>query len=245
MPLRPRAGTHPILETILDQQTSAVALVTLLLRIITARQPLPPKAPLYRPQDAGRTGVLQFVRSAAGEPPRAGAARLWGPVGPDGQAVRRAPGLLRRCPRQRRWRRCRAPFARLTAAGLCCSAAATMLWLPIRTVQWFIRPSTAADQASPLADLAMLLLLVLVHHRSPNPQEPNPYRRALQDMQVRRAACPPAACCLQPAPCCLLPRQGPAGCSSPHARTSGPAPRRRSPRAALHRAAPARCTAGL
>jgi hypothetical protein len=67
MPLRPRAGTHPILETILDQESSAVALVTLLLRIITARQPLPPKAQLYRPQDAGRAGVLQFVRTAAGE----------------------------------------------------------------------------------------------------------------------------------------------------------------------------------
>jgi hypothetical protein len=64
---RAPAGTHPILETILDQPSSAVALVTLLLRIISARQPLPPKAPLYRPQEPSKAGVLQFVRSAAGE----------------------------------------------------------------------------------------------------------------------------------------------------------------------------------
>ena len=55
----------------------------------------------------------------------------------------------------------------------------------MRTVQWFIRPSSPAEQPSPLAELAMLLLLLLVHHPSPNPQEPNPYKQALQEMQVR------------------------------------------------------------
>jgi hypothetical protein len=72
-----------------------------------------------------------------------------------------------------------------------------MLWLPFRTVQWFIRPSTPADQASPASELAMLLLLLLVHHPNPDPQELNPYKLALNDMQVGAAGgcCCSCSCC--------------------------------------------------
>lgn len=60
-------GTHPIMEAIMDQQPAAGPVVTALLKLITQRVPLPARAALYSPEAQSKTGVLQFVRSAAGE----------------------------------------------------------------------------------------------------------------------------------------------------------------------------------
>lgn len=58
--------THPILEAIMDQQSSAVPLVTVLLQLVVSRPPLPPKVHLYKPQDTSGYTVMRLVRSAAG-----------------------------------------------------------------------------------------------------------------------------------------------------------------------------------
>eukprot|EP00877_Chromochloris_zofingiensis_P015055 jgi/Chrzof1/9803/Cz04g16070.t1 len=57
--------THPILEAIMDQQSSAVPLVTVLLQLVVSRPPLPPKVHLYKPQDTSGYTVMRLVRSAA------------------------------------------------------------------------------------------------------------------------------------------------------------------------------------
>ena len=65
-----------------------------------------------------------------------------------------------------------------------------MLWLPYRAYTFLIRLGFAqSDSSSPLADLSLLLLLVLVNH-SPQPttlgvgpQRQNPFRAAMQALQ--------------------------------------------------------------
>ncbi|KAL3152555.1 hypothetical protein ABBQ32_001582 [Trebouxia sp. C0010 RCD-2024] len=73
------------------------------------------------------------------------------------------------------------------------SAAASVLWLPFRAYTFLIRLGFAqSDSSSPLADLSLLLLLVLVNHSpqpttlQPPPLRPyhqNPFRAALQALQ--------------------------------------------------------------
>lgn len=71
--------------------------------------------------------------------------------------------------------------------------AASVLWLPFRAYTFLIRLGfTQTDSSSPLADLSLLLLLLLLNH-SPQPpamqqgllqpQFQNPYRAAIQSLQ--------------------------------------------------------------
>ena len=71
--------------------------------------------------------------------------------------------------------------------------AASVLWLPLRAYTFLIRLGfTQTDSSSPLADLSLLLLLLLLNH-SPQPpamqqgmlqpQFQNPYRAAIQSLQ--------------------------------------------------------------
>lgn len=77
--------------------------------------------------------------------------------------------------------------------GMSVCSAASVLWLPFRAYTFLIRLGFAqSDSSSPLADLSLLLLLVLVNHSpqpttlQPPPLRPyhqNPFRAALQALQ--------------------------------------------------------------
>lgn len=60
-------GSHPLLEALMGQQQSAVALVTALLQLIVLRAPQPAELTLFKPATEGGTGVMRLVRTAAGE----------------------------------------------------------------------------------------------------------------------------------------------------------------------------------
>ncbi|CAL8468041.1 g7580 [Coccomyxa elongata] len=64
------------------------------------------------------------------------------------------------------------------------SAAATVLWLPLRAYTFLVRSSGAEAPGSPLGDSALLLLLVLLHHApSAESGQHNSFRRAFAGMQ--------------------------------------------------------------
>lgn len=70
----------------------------------------------------------------------------------------------------------------ITAASL---AAATVLWIPLRTYQYIWRSSSRSGdvQPSPLGELALLLLLVLAHYPAHHAELANGVKEGLQALQ--------------------------------------------------------------
>ena len=62
------AGNNPFLEVLLDNKRLTQKLTSVLLRHYSDFRPLPPKAPLYQPDQDEPAGVFRLVRSAAGTP---------------------------------------------------------------------------------------------------------------------------------------------------------------------------------
>ena len=62
------AGNNPFLEVLLDNKRLTHKLTSVLLRHYSDFRPLPPKAPLYQPDQDEPAGVFRLVRSAAGTP---------------------------------------------------------------------------------------------------------------------------------------------------------------------------------
>ena len=60
------AGNNPFLEVLLDNKRLTQKLTSVLLRHYSDFRPLPPKAPLYQPDQDEPAGVFRLVRSAAG-----------------------------------------------------------------------------------------------------------------------------------------------------------------------------------
>ena len=64
-------------------------------------------------------------------------------------------------------------------------AAASVLWLPYQALTFLVRSGGAPQPDSPLGDAARLLALVLLHHTPPADSGlSNPFRQALQQLQV-------------------------------------------------------------
>ncbi|KAK9817010.1 hypothetical protein WJX72_008242 [[Myrmecia] bisecta] len=58
-------GAHPFTDILMEQESRAPRVLQALLQHYIARQPLPPRAPLWVPSAAAQQGVLRFVRTAA------------------------------------------------------------------------------------------------------------------------------------------------------------------------------------
>eukprot|EP00879_Flechtneria_rotunda_P020891 GHRR01021996.1.p1 GENE.GHRR01021996.1~~GHRR01021996.1.p1 ORF type:complete len:588 (+),score=216.63 GHRR01021996.1:369-2132(+) len=58
-------GTHPLLEPLMEQQQLSAALVSALLGLVVACQPMPTKLALHSPPTRSRPTVMRLVRSAA------------------------------------------------------------------------------------------------------------------------------------------------------------------------------------
>ena len=69
----------------------------------------------------------------------------------------------------------------------CVWGAASVLWLPYQAITFLVRSGgSALLPESPLGDSSRLLALVLLHHAPPvEAGLPNPFRIALQQLQVR------------------------------------------------------------
>uniref|UniRef100_A0A383WDY4 Dymeclin n=1 Tax=Tetradesmus obliquus TaxID=3088 RepID=A0A383WDY4_TETOB len=71
-----------------------------------------------------------------------------------------------------------------TVMRLVRTAAATVLWIPLRTYQYIVRHGSHADgPPSPLGDLALTLLLVLAHYPAHHAQLVNGVKAGLQALQ--------------------------------------------------------------
>ena len=68
----------------------------------------------------------------------------------------------------------------------CGVSAASVLWLPYQAITFLVRSGGSSQLPdSPLGDASRLLALVMLHHAPPvEAGVPNPFRQALQQLQV-------------------------------------------------------------
>jgi hypothetical protein len=181
---------HPFAEVLMQQPAAAPAVVQALLRFYSERPPLPARAPLYvatSPTEGGGGGgstVIRFVRTAAGEKTASGT--LSGSVPEEALRHRQSTALLDSTYTAVQWASCahraRKVLQAVDRVAVAC-AAASVLWLPYTAFTLLVRSSAASG--SPLADTGEVLLLMLACHApAAGLLPPNPFRAALQTLQV-------------------------------------------------------------
>jgi hypothetical protein len=198
-------GSHPLLEALMAPQQPTGALAGALLSLAVAQHPPPTRLRVHAqsapaPAASGTSsGVMRLVRSAAG----AGKGDWWGSTAPyaaasaSGSSARVTILQRHQCMHQQQQRNTdlvpsqsqshAAPRRRLLG-----SCAAGVMWLPMRTYRFASRVGgsgggggAASAEAgnrgsgSPLGDLALTVLLVLVHYPAPHAQLINGVRDGL------------------------------------------------------------------
>ena len=176
----------------MQQQAAAPAVVETLLRHYSERPPLPARAPLYvahSPTEDGSGGgstVIRFVRTAAGA-----AGCFWHTLTcsiPEEALWQNRQGSIRSmctllCGRHPGLILILQNHVQPTDGVAAACAAASVLWLPYTAFTLLVRSSTASS--SPLADTGeMLLLMLACHAPAAGLLPPNPFRAALQTLQV-------------------------------------------------------------
>jgi hypothetical protein len=220
-------GSHPLLEALMAPQQPTGALAGALLSLAVAQHPPPTRLRVHAqsapaPAASGTSsGVMRLVRSAAG----AGKGDWWGSTAPyaaasaSGSSARVTILQRHQCMHQQQRNTDLVPSQSQSHAAprrLLGSCAAGVMWLPMRTYRFASRVGgsgggggAASAEAgnrgsgSPLGDLALTVLLVLVHYPAPHAQLVNGVREglaALRDVgggaganDVANAAADPAA----------------------------------------------------